>query len=288
MHRRNFLALGAAGLASMAGCSSESSDPDDAETGDDPTPTATPEPTPTVTPTPEPATVDGVSMAGLQPARIEMGTPDSIGVFGDSNGQSLFVSVEVGEANPPERGAFAFELDGQRVAPVAETRRVWRRSEGQFGEAYTAEAGGWLLFDLPATAENPDSARLTWPGGSWQPPADVRSRLASPNPAFDVTVTALETIPIGEQPEVTVTVENTSSVPGTFLLAVNRVGPHIAYAPEAAVRRLLDPGESVMETVMPSFTDPARIEAGDTTELKFDWYGGDTQRELQFVAPDAG
>lgn len=42
----------------------------------------------------------------------------------------------------------------------------------------------------------------------------------------------------------TVTAENTASVPGRFLLAINRVGPHVAYAPEEAVRMLFDPGES--------------------------------------------
>ena len=287
MYRRSLLALGAAGLASVAGCASGDSRPDDGATGDQ-TPTATPDPTPTDTPTPEPATVERVSMAGLQPAYIALVSPDSIGVYGDSAGQSLFLSVTPGPANPPARSAFAFELDGSTAAPVAETPRVWRRSEGQFGEAYTAETGGWLLFDLPATAENPDSAQLTWPGGSWQLPASVRQRLASENPTFDVTVTAPETIPLGEQPAITVTVENTSSVPGTFLMAVNRVGPHIAYAPEAAVRRLLDSGETATVTVTPSFIDPERIQVGDTTVLKFDWYGGATERELQFVAPDAG
>jgi hypothetical protein len=226
-------------------------------------------------------------MAGLQPAHIEMVTPDSIGVVGESDGQSLFVSVDVGEENPPEPSDFAFELDDQSVAPVTETRPLWRRSEEQFGTEYTPQTGGWLLFDLPETAEDADSAQLTWPGGSWRPPADVRSRLASPNPTVEVSVTAGETIPIGEQPELTVSFENASSVPGTFVMAVNRVGPYVAYAPEATVRRLLQPGEQATTTITPSFFDTDEIEVGDTTRLKFDWVGGETDRELEFVASES-
>lgn len=288
MQRRSFLALGATGLAATAGCLSGDSDSPnengDGNAGDDPTDTATPDPTETPTATPKPATVESVSMAGLQPAYIELGTPDSIGVFGEDRGQSLYVSVAVGEENPPDVLDFEFELDDHAVKPVTKTLNLWRRSEEQFGPEYTPEDGGWLLFDLPEMADNPDSARLTWPGGSWQPPADVRSRLASENPTFEVSVTAPETIQIGEQPEITVEFENTSAVPGTFVMAVNRVGPYVAYAPEATVRRLLDPGERATATVVPSFFDEEEIEVGDTTELKFDWLGGETDREIEFVA----
>jgi hypothetical protein len=293
MKRRSFLAFSAGGLAATAGCLGGEGNPEngDGNAGDDPTDTQTPTDAPTETdtptPTPKPTTVERVSMAGLQPARIELGTPDSIGVFGETEGQSLYVSVDIGDENPPKLLDFEFELDNHSVKPVTETRNLWRRSEEQFGPEYTPEEGGWLLFDLPATAENPDSARLTWPGGSWRPPADIRSRLASPNPTFEVTVTAGETIPIGEQPDVTVTFENTSSVPGTFVMAVNRVGPYVAYAPEATVRRLLQPGERATATITPSFFDTEEIEVGDTTELKFDWVGGETSRELEFVAPDS-
>jgi hypothetical protein len=56
----------------------------------------------------------------------------------------------------------------------------------------------------------------------------------------------------------------------------------VAYAPEEAVRNTLDPGEREVWTGEPSFYDSA--EAGDTTELKFDWYGGDASHEVEFVA----
>lgn len=284
MHRRTFLTAAATGLAATAGCLGSGSDPGESTDGTDDDPTDTSTPAPTATPTREPATVKSVSMAGLQPGYIELGTPDSIGVFGESEGQSLFVSVQTGPENSPAHSDFAFKLDGEAYAPVTKTRRLWRRSESEFGSEYTPDAGGWLLFDLPATADDPDSARLRWPGGSWQPDPDVRARLASPNPTFDVSVTAPETVPVGETPEATVAFENTSDVAGTFVLAVNRVGPYIAYAPEAAVRNLLEPGASESVTVTPSFFDESQIEAGDTTELKFDWYGDETSREIAFVA----
>lgn len=276
MNRRTVLALVAGGITATAGCLSSSDE-------DEPASSPTSTDTATSTPTTEPATVESISSTALQPARIELGSPDSIGVFREDEGQSLYVSVAVGEENPPERSAFSFEFDGGSVNPVSKTRNIWRRSEAEFDSEYTKSDGGWLLFDLPTRIQNPETAQLTWPGGSWQPPEGIRTRLADPNPTFEASLDAPETAHVDESPEATVTFENTSSVPGTFLMAVNRVGPYIAYAPEAAVRRLLQPGESATATITASVSRREEITAGDTTELKFDWLGGEADREIEFV-----
>lgn len=275
MRRRELLTLAAGTLATAAGCL-ESGD------GAGPTATQTTSETPTATDS-EDSAVGDVTVDSLQPGIIEMGTPDSIGVFGDDR-QFIFLHVNPGPGEAPDPSAFAFELDGSEYAPVEKTQRIWRRyNEGEDAE-YSPDLAGWLLFDLPETADDASTARLTWPDGSWQPGDAIRERLASPTPSFDVSVDAPETVPVGESPSITLTVENTGSVPGRFLAAFNHAGPNIAYMPEAAFRPLLEAGESREWNVEPSLYNPEEISAGDTTRLTFDWVGGKMNREVEFVA----
>ena len=275
MRRRELLTLAAGTLATAAGCL-ESSD------GAGPTATQTPSETPTATDS-EDAAVSDVAVDSLQPGLIELGTPDSISVFGDDR-QFLFLDVTPESGGGPDPSAFAFVLDGETYTPIEETRRIWRRYNEGEGAEYAPNLAGWLLFDLPATADDASTAHLTWPDGSWEPDEAIRERLASPTPAFDVTVEVPETVAVGESPSITLSVENTGSVPARFLAAINRSGPNIAYMPEAAVRPLLDAGESHEWTGEPSFHNPEEISAGDTTRLTFDWVGGETDREVDFVA----
>lgn len=282
MRRRRLLALAASGLATTAGCTgpedatSDETDDSGTDPGKETTPTDPPDST-------EKREVQSISVDSLQPGVIELTNPDSIGVVGESRGQYLFLDVTGGAENAPSPSELEFELDGTDYAPMEKTRRLWRSYNEESGKQYSADDGGWLLFELPATAEDPSSAGLRWPGGSWQPPTAIRERLASPNPSFDVSVEVPETVPLGEEPKLSVTFENTADVPGTFLLAVNRVGPYVAYAPEQAIRRLLDPGESTEWTGRPSFMQHEEISAGETTRLTFDWLGGENSREVEFV-----
>jgi len=297
MRRRELLALAAGGLAAAAGCLDESRGPTESDdpggadgTGSEqrtdrstvtdettPTPTATDAPeTPETSVTPEPKDVREVTVDALQPGLIELGTPDSITVTGETRWQYLFLEVTGGE-DPPARSSFVFELDGTGYPPIEETRGIWRAYNEDESEQYQPSSPGWLLFELPASAADPETTRLRWPGGSWQPGETVRERLGTLPPSFDVSVDVPETVPVGEKPRMTVTAENTGDVPSRFLLAV-------AYAPESAVRKLVEPGESEEWTGEPSFFRSDEVSAGDTTTLKFDWLGGSTEREVEFIA----
>ncbi len=283
MRRRDMLVLTASALAATAGCLSEGGpEGSGSTTSETPTRTETPSRTDTPTATPAAGDVEAVALESLQPGLIELGTPDSISVFGEDEGQYLFLEVTPG-AGGPDPTAFAFELDGSAYAPVEKTRRIWRRyNEGEAAE-YSPDSGGWLLFELPETADDPESARLTWPDGSWQPGDAIRKRLASPTPTFDVAVDTPKTTPVGKAPSLTLSVENTGSVPGRFLAAFNHAGPNIAYAPDGTTRPLLDPGESSEWTAQPSLHNANEISDGDTTRLILDWYGGEASREVEFV-----
>lgn len=146
---RFLLALAASGLAAAAGCSGQSNNGSDPATD---TPTATP------TETPEPETVDVVTVDALQPGVIELNTPDSIGVNG-LNTQYVFLDVTGGNA-PPARSELAFVLDGTAHASMEEIRGVCRVYNAGEDERYSPASPGWVLFELPATADDPDSARL--------------------------------------------------------------------------------------------------------------------------------
>lgn len=284
-------------LAATAGCLGANGDgggeqdhprtgsPDDPVTGTTPTRTGTDtSETPATPGKPDAKSVREVAVDSLQPGLIELDTPDSIAVTGETAGQSLFLDVTGGEETAPARSEFRFELNGTGHAPSEDTRGLWRSYNEDSDEQYQASDSGWLLFELPATADDPRTARLRWPGGSWQPGETVRERLATPAPSFDVSVTTPETVPIGQAPQMTVTAENSGPVPGRFLLAVNRVGPSVAYAPERAVDMLLEPGERQRWTGEPSFVRHDEVDAGDATTLKFDWFGGSTERDVEFVS----
>lgn len=280
VHRRKFLGLSVGGFVATAGCLADGIN---SKNSSQITTTSTPDITETETPTPEPASVEDIFMAGLQSARIELTTPDSIGIVGQGAGKSLFVSVETGQENPPDRSEFQFKLNETVTDPMEKTRDLWRRSEPEFGNEYTPAEGGWLAFDLPEIAGDTESARLHWPGGSWQLPTEYHDRFGSPIPTFDLVVDAPDTVPVGSSPAVRATFENTGSEWGTFLLTVNRFGPWTASTPEMAVRRPLEPGERDSVMITPSFSSHAEIEIGDTTELNFEWLGGETARTIEFV-----
>lgn len=295
MRRRELLALAAGGLAATAGCLGDSRDPArsdgpaDDGTGDDSrtdrsTATATETSTATDAPeTPEPTDVREVSVDSLQPGLIELGTPDSITLSEESRGQYLFLAVTGGE-NPPARSEFTFELGGTDYAPVEKTRGLWRSYNEDESAQYQPSSPGWLLFELPASVNDLETAQLRWPGGSWEPSEAIRERLATLPPSFDVSLDIPETVPVDQTSQMAVTIENTGDVVGRFLMAVNRVGPSVAYAPESAVRTLLQPVEREQWILEPSFD----VDPGDTTRLKFDWFGGSAEREVEFVEATSG
>jgi hypothetical protein len=179
-----------------------------------------------------------VTDATVQQGVVGPDSPDSIGVFDDAE-QYLVVTVAV-DGPAPEREAFQLRADGDRVQPAAFGNGLYRG--GDWGVRYDAD-GGPLVFPLPETVAG-DGLRLEWPGGSWTPTEQVRTRLAAPLPPFAVSLDGPTRVDADDDPRITVDATNVGEVPGRFVLALNRSGPRVAYAPVGRITGVLDPGES--------------------------------------------
>lgn len=255
MKRRRFIALTGA-LAAGAGCIDR---PGEGASGSPPaerSPVDGSGPSTSGTPTPvRDDTATGTSSGGtgtapttpsavevtepsVQPGVVTLGSPDSITVRTDA-GQYLVVHARV-EGAPPDASAFEFAFDGSTYRPEEFDYPLYRD-----GGSYDPEDGsGWLVFGLSESG-SADDARLSWPGGGWTPPETERNRLASPTPSFSVGFDAPERVGPDESPTLSITATNEGGTAGRCVLALNRVGPMVAYTP---VRRFvldLEPGETV-------------------------------------------
>ena len=227
MYRRRVLAL--CGLAiTGAGCQGETAD----------TETVTPVQSPAVSETdtgPPPAVT--ITDSVVTPGVVVPGT-DSIDVQ-PADGQFLVLTAVV-EGSRTDRAAFSLRFDGSTYSP--ETFRNGLYRDGEWGRQFT-EAGGPLVFDLPETGAASD-ARLSWPGGEWTPPEAVRARLEAPLPSFDVALDAPERVTEPATTTLEITVTNTGDTAGRYVLALNRTGPRVAYAPAGRFDGELQPGKT--------------------------------------------
>lgn len=227
MYRRRVLAL--CGLAvAGTGCQSD--------TGDTETVTPVPSPGVSETDTGPPPSVT-VTEAVVAPG-VVLPAVDSI-VVEPADGQYLVLTTAV-EGSKVDRPAFAFRFDGSAYSPEAFRNGLYR--DGEWGRQFT-EAGGPLVFDLPETGSASD-ARLSWPGGEWTPPETVRAALEAPLPSFDITLDGPERVAEPARPTLEITVTNTGDVAGRYVIALNRTGPRVAYAPVDRFDGELAPGET--------------------------------------------
>lgn len=233
MFRRRFLTVAGSVLAT-AGCTAGPSTSD----GGDDAPTSSSSPTPT---TSGGQSVDvAVSEPSVQPGFVDLAT-DSIGVWDDA-GQYLLVHVDVVDGEAPAWSAFALRFDGLPVEPIEQPRGLWR--DDDYGVEYRPEdATGWLVFGLPETGSATGS-ELQWPGGTWTPPARIRDRLAAPLPSFEGEFAAPATVDPGQGPTLSISATNTGDVAGNCVLALNRVGPNVAYTPVTDFVWDVEPGET--------------------------------------------
>jgi hypothetical protein len=276
MQRREFLALGGFGIAGLAGClGSTGANTDDPTATPTPTDTATPtdtDPTDTSTPTETETPTDTTTVAGadlsvtverVQPAVVELATPDSIDAFSDAETQYLYLWIEVTNGAPPARDDLTFRLGGNShgLRPAEQTFGLWRAYHHD-DERYDAERGsGWVLFELPEVEDASDAA-LRWPGGEWQPGSSLRERLSSPAPTLSVEWSVPDTVSVGDQPTIEFTVTNESDRPGRFVAGLNRTGGGIAYMPVAAIHKLIPAGETVSWSVTDTYDIRAPGEEG--------------------------
>ena len=274
MNRRSVLAALATGTAALAGCLGDS----DGENGDDGVPT--PEPTPTETPTPEnpvDLTVEAVTVA---PQVVTLDTPDSIATYGGRDEQFLLAEITTSDEVAPVD--LTLTADGEEYEPRE------RIGEGlslyPYGDLYFATEGetGWVAFELPKPLGSL-SATLAWPGGSDDLAGAVVEALNREPTSFDVTVEAPEQVPADSPATFSVSVANTGDATGTFVGALNRTGPSVAYTPETAVELTVEPGAT--DTWEYSYT-PDPEDAGAAFTFVFVWRDGDERREIGILEPE--
>jgi len=267
MKRRRLLGTVAAGLA-LGGCLEDGSENQSggAETpgGGTPTPLGTDEGTPDGTPRSGDAAVRDVAVT----PELTVLNDDAWAIDGDRDEQFVVATVEPGES-VPETSAFAFETDGTTydhsthgvtvLAPLAD-----------HGTPYRDGKAGWIGFAVPKPLDAADGA-ITWPGGEVTLDEDAVARLSRPPATFEVRAfDAPDAIDAGEAASVSVTVENVGDVDGTFVGALNRQGPMIAYAPEATASLSVAAGETVTWEHTTGATEETDAEVPDM-RLSLQW-----------------
>lgn len=271
MNRRRLLAALAA--APVAGCLGRS-DPDDGAT---PTTTGTTARTTstttrtTTTRVPD-ASVDGVTVT---PELVAMNSPDSIATTGDRDEQFVVAAVSAAESPRPDRDAFALDVDGETRAPTTDVgygTRLWER-----GLPYGEERDGWLAFRLPKPLDA-DDVTLSWPAGEHALDADALARLNRPPTTFEVREFAVpDAAAPGDTVTATLTVANVGDADGTFVGALDRVGPMVAHAPAAAIS--LDAAAGATATWEYTHTLDHVGDADDVRmKLLLDWRDGSLSR----------
>ncbi|WP_410765137.1 hypothetical protein [Haloferax sp. DFSO60] len=230
--RRALLGAGATFLASLAGCLGPVHEFGSTET----TNTTTTTPTTETTESPTPSYDVDVNSISVVPELVAFDSPDSTSTVGDRDEQ--FVVADVASADHYGPGFEEFELvyDGEVFHPVTGEEngryyRQWPRSGGK----YTPGASGTLVFRLPKPIES-ESVALGWPGGSYELDSNSVSKLTRPPAEFLVHGVSAELRDDGlANVDVEIEVRNISSTAGTFVGALDRVGPNVAYTPEEAV-----------------------------------------------------
>lgn len=254
-----------AGAAAVAGCQTivGESEPDD-----------------------EPKVEIGVEDATVRPGVVALNSPDSYGVFGGRDEQFLVAEVDVDTPEAVEPSDLVVETDGSEFdTTVAVGRAEGRLAE--FGDAYgtTDDGTGWIAARLPKPLEAEEAA-LAWNGGEYALEESTLERLNRPPTDFDVVLGAPKTASVGDEVTVTVSLVNTGDVDGTFVAALNRVGPRVAYAPETGVVLPVEAGEYLEWEYTYALDDPEVAEMDDpSVRFHLPWRDGKRSREID-VAPN--
>jgi hypothetical protein len=250
--------LGSLGTLLGAGCLSRSSAPGGTETTTATSTTTTPRET-TASETPpateqttasrSTATTAGsadvtVTEATVTPQYVARNSPDSIGVSGDPDEQFVVLTVAADGADYPTAGTFALEAGRESYDPADD---IGGMGGGLWGyeERYAESGRGWLAFAVPKPLDA-DAVTATWPGSEYALGEDLVAELARPPTTFELREFAgPDAVQVDEDATLSLTVANTGDADGTFVGALNRSGPSVAYIPETAVHLPVPAGETV-------------------------------------------
>ncbi|WP_396613116.1 CARDB domain-containing protein [Haloferax sp. S1W] len=282
--RREVLSLSGATLALLTGCLSNPTAPGDESPTTEQSPVTG---TTNTTTTSEPGDVT-VSNVQITPELVALDSPDSIGTFGDRDEQFVLVTIAVDGGSGPPVDAFSLSTENQTFSPTPTDDlpaygRLWSRGSA-YGAGDEERTSGYLVFSVPKPLDA-TTIDFQGPGGKFELGADARSTLARPPTDFAVTeVSAPESVESGTEVTVSATIENTGSADGTFVAALNRVGPLIAYAPVKRVETELAAGESTTWTY--TYT-PSLDGSTDSRPMNFhlNWRGGSVSTETTVEPP---
>ncbi|SEH49504.1 hypothetical protein SAMN05192561_10384 [Halopenitus malekzadehii] len=302
--RRVLVGIALPAIASVGGCLGDVLS-DGGGNGIDPSVTGTSTGTDDGKPTDGPDTPGGSDATGVtvhdltvRPELVAMDSPDSYGVYGGRGSQYVVadVAVEDPTSSPPD--SFALETPAETF-PATTGIGPSPGTLVDFGEAYgwpepdPAERG-WVAVPVPNPIPAASDARLVWgtddgtgegdgdgSAGAHVLAADTTAALERGPTDFAVSVDAPDAITLGETVTATIAVENVGDVDGTFVAAINRIGPRIAYAPEAAVSLSVPAGETATHTYEHAVTDPEIAEQeGPTLRLRIHWRDGDRSHDV--------
>jgi hypothetical protein len=284
MNRRRYLgsAANVLGIAA-AGCLERGGPADDStRRGDEPT-------TDDNETTAEGTTFSGVEIGDVTvtPELVAMNSPDSIGTFGGRDEQYVMATVSSRGSNIPEYGALELDAGGTAYAADEDaggTNGYLWEFESPYRSRYGDDGAtrGWAVFPVPKPLDT-ETAAITWPGGERPLDSDAVDYLARPPTEFEIReFAAPDSVDVGEEATVSVTVENAGDVDGTFVGALNRVGPWVAYAPQAAISLDVPTGDTA--TWEYSHTpDERHVDHDDeslTMRFNLDWRGERVTREI--------
>lgn len=184
-----------------------------------------------------------VSDVSVTPGVVARDSPDTIDVYGERDEQYVLVRLAVERSPTPETDAFALQTD-ERTYTVDSSVGGMGGELWDLGEPYENGSSGWIAFVLPKPIETGD-AKFTWPGGTHPLTEDHVAAVGRPPTSFEVQeFSAPESIRTDEDADLTLTVENTGDVHGTWVGALNRSGPSVAYIPEVAISMDVEAGET--------------------------------------------
>ncbi|MFD1514244.1 hypothetical protein [Halomarina rubra] len=269
--RRDALRIGGTTLLSLtplAGCVGQSGMPET-----EPPTESTTSPRTTQVP-PEDRAAVRLTGPTVAPELVALNSPDSITTYGDRGRQFLVLDATVESGSAPVYSAFELRTESKTYesAPDAGYQgMIWNR-----GQRYEYEReSGWLAFDLPKPLDT-EHATVRWPGGDYRLDRSVLDRLNRPPTSFEVReFSAPESVDNYQQATLTVRIANTGDRSGTFVGALNRIGPAVAYSPEVALEQRIPAGESATWTYSHTPSLDAR-ESGEFPDMRLSlrWRGG--------------
>jgi|GEM_PF-1269846 len=296
MERRPFLAASATALGILAGGCLSISDPAGGEPTftEDRTPTREASDTATLTP-PDGVVVEDIIVRNAVAYESTMG---SGGVLADRDAQYVVATVRA--AGELSADAFSFETDDDSWDPGLPSTRgalnwaVAGHEGGAVGESAVGGVRSYLAFAVPSplSASNP-RIRLTTDvgptdsGAEWALSADVRERLETPGPRFELVELAVpDRVSHGETLPVSLTCQNLTTTDGRFLAAVHWPTERIVDDDEAHIVERDVAADETATATLELDTEYTAFESGPVTLSVDGHVSAERQVELQDVPTD--